>query len=388
MNERLGVVVPAYNSEKHIAQCIESILGQTYTNIVLAIVDDGSIDNTLSIAHKYESENCNMLVISQENSGPVKARFTGVKALENCEYITFVDSDDWIDNRMYEDLMSLMLQYDSDLVCSGIFRYYHDDYIMEQHDRTEEGYIDLKNGGKSVADFFGHTGMKNNTSVDASLCTKIFRKEKLVDVYEMAGNLNIHYGEDIAIIYPYIMRCNSIYCTHKAYYYHRMKAGIASYARGEDYFQKLVSLYDHLLRCFREDKVHFPILLEELDYEFIRGAEFRKTLYGKGNGNKSHYLFPFGKVKERDDIVIYGLGTVGKGYVEQIRKTNYCNIVATIDLHNEAADLHMLADIRNLQFDCVVIAITDEKMKKQIAKEMINICEIPAEKIVDEIICF
>lgn len=387
MNERLGVVVPAYNSEEYIAQCIESILGQTYTNIVLAVVDDGSTDNTLSIAEKYEGANRNMLVISQENSGPVKARFAGVKALENCEYITFVDSDDWIDERMYEDLISLMLQYDSDLVCSGIFRYYHDNYIVQQHDKIDEGYIDLKNGGRSVVDFFGHMGRENDTSVDASLCTKIFRKEKLAEVYEEAGNLDIHYGEDIAITYPYIMRCDSVYCTHRAYYYHRMKQGIASYAKGEDYFEKLFSLYNHLFRCFKEDKVHFPALLEKLDYEFIHGAEFRKTLYETGSKSSSHYLFPFGKVNRGDNIVIYGMGNVGKGYIDQIHKTNYCNVAAVVDRYNEAADLHTLTDIKEIKFDRVVIAITDEKMKKQIAEEMIYICEIPMEKIIDDIIC-
>lgn len=387
MNEKLGIVVPAYNSSEYISQCIESILGQTYTNIVLAVVDDGSTDDTLSIARKYESMHRNMLVISQENSGPVKARISGIKALEDCEYITFVDSDDWIDERMYEDLMSLMLQYDSDLVCSGIFRYYHDDYIIEQHDKMEQGYIDLKSGGKSVVDFLGYRERKNDTSVDASLCTKIFRREKIMEVYKKAENLKIHYGDDAAIIYPYIMLCESVYCTHRVYYYHRMKKEAAYYAKGEDYFEKLVRFYNYMLGCFREDKNHFPELLEELDYCFIHGAEFRKTLYETGSGGSNRYLFPFGKVKRGEDIIIYGQGTVGKGYVEQIYKTEYCNIVATVDQYSEAADLHTLTDIKELKFDHVIIAITDINMKRQIAEDMIHICGIPAEKIIDEIIC-
>ncbi len=387
MNRKLGVVVPAYNSEEHIARCIESILGQTYKNIALAVVDDGSSDHTLSIVQAYESVNCNMVVVRQENSGPVKARFAGIKALEDCEYITFVDSDDWIDERMYEDLMALMQQYDADLICSGIYRYYRDDYMVEQHDKIEQGYIDLKNGTKSVADCFGQTGKPNTTSVDASLCTKIFRREKLMKVYEKASGLKIHYGEDIAITYPYIMLCESVYCTHRAYYYHRMKTGIASYARGEDYFEKLLSLYNYLRRCFQEDRVHYPALLEQLDYCFIHGAEFRKTLYETGSGSESRYMFPFGRVNRGDNIVIYGLGNVGRGYIEQIRKTGYCNVEAVVDQYSEAADLHTLADMRELKFDHAVIALTDERLKQQIKQEMIAVCGIPAEKIIDDIIC-
>lgn len=387
MNEKLGIVVPAYNRSEHISQCIESILGQTYTNIVLAVVDDGSTDDTLSIARKYEGMHRNMLVISQENSGPIKARFAGIKALEDCEYITFVDSDDWIDERMYEDLMSLMLQYDSDLVCSGIFRYYHDDYIIEQHDKMEQGYINLKSGDKSVVDFFGYRDRKNDTSVDASLCTKIFRREKIMEVYKKAENLKIHYGDDAAIIFPYIMLCESVYCTHRAYYYHRMRKGSAYYVKVEDYFEKLLRFYNHLRECFKEDKVHFPELLEELDYCFVHGAEVRKTLYETSSGSGNHYLFPFGKVNRGENIVIYGMGKVGKGYVEQLHKTNYCNVAAVVDRYSEAADLHTLTDIKELEFDHVVIAIADINMKRQIAEDMICICGIPTEKIIDEIIC-
>ena len=387
MSKKLGIVVPAYNGEEYISQCIESILGQSYKNIVLVVVDDGSTDNTLSIAQKYEGIHRNMFIISQENSGLIKARLAGIRALEDCRYVTFVDSDDWIDEQMYEDLMALMLHYDSDLICSGIYRYYYDVYIVEQCDKIEEGYFDLKNGEISVADFFEYRGKEKSTSVDASLCTKIFRRDKLLEVYEKAENLNIIYGEDAAITYPYIMLCESVYCTRKAYYYHRIKKEIASYAKGEDYFEKLVRFYNHLLKRFKEDEIHFPMLLEELDYCFIHGAEFRKTLYETNCRSDNHYLFPFGKVIRGSDIVIYGMGNVGRGYIEQIQKTEYCNIVATVDRYNEMAELHTLADIKKLKFDRVIIAITDEKLKRQIVKDMIDMCGILEEKIVDEIIC-
>lgn len=381
--KKLGVVVPAYNSEKYISKCIESILGQTYKNIELVLVDDGSTDNTASIAEEYECINSNMHIIRQENAGPIKARHAGIKALEDCEYVTFVDSDDWIDKRMYEDLMSFIEQHSPDLVISGINRYHDEDYIIASHDTIEEGYIDFKSG-KSVADCFGYGA--NSTSVDASLWSKIFRREKLVKVYEKAENLNIHYGEDIAIVYPYIMLCDSMYCTYKAYYYHRIRKGIASYAKGEDYFEKLLRLYNHLLGCFREDKDHFPKLLEELDYCFIVGAEFRKTLYKTAREGESRYLFPFGKVKQGERIVIFGLGNVGRGYVEQIAKTDYCNIVATVDRYSGEADFHTPEDLKKIEFDHIIIAMADEGTKRQIVKELVATCEMPREKIIDETI--
>jgi len=384
MIKKLGVVVPAYNCEEYISQCVESILRQTYSDIEVAIVNDGSTDNTWSIIKKYEERNSNVTAISQENAGPIKARYAGIKALKDCEYITFVDSDDWIDERMYENLMSFILKYNPDLVLSGIYRYHDDDYIREGHDLIEEGYINLRKEEKSVIDFFGNrTG---GTSVDASLCTKIFIKEKIMDIYEKAWDLNIHYGEDIAITFPYIMLCESVYCTHKAYYYHRIKKEIASYAKGEDYFEKLLRLYDHLLKCFKEDKIHFPKLLEELDYCFIQGVEFRKMLYETESRSNNRYLFPFGKVNKGEDIIIYGMGHVGKGYVRQIKDTNYCNVAAAVDRYSKEAGFHSLADIKKLKFDHIIIAIAGEKMRKQILKDMMYVYGIPKEKIIDEVL--
>lgn len=101
---KISAIVPVYNSEKYVARCIDSIIAQTYSNWELILVDDGSVDNSLSILHEYEKHDSRIKVIHQSNAGPGIARNTGIQNATG-DYIIFVDSDDKIiDN--YFDLLS------------------------------------------------------------------------------------------------------------------------------------------------------------------------------------------------------------------------------------------------------------------------------------------
>lgn len=90
----IGVIVPVYNVEKYIAECIESILAQTYTNFRLILVDDGTPDNAGKICDEYAKKDPRITVIHQENAGVTRARARGVEEADGCEFVTFVDGDD------------------------------------------------------------------------------------------------------------------------------------------------------------------------------------------------------------------------------------------------------------------------------------------------------
>lgn len=100
----IGVIVPVYKVEKYIAECIESILAQTYTNFRLILVDDGTPDNAGNICDEYAKKDSRITVIHQENAGVTRARARGVEEASNCEWITFVDSDDTLTKNALEIL--------------------------------------------------------------------------------------------------------------------------------------------------------------------------------------------------------------------------------------------------------------------------------------------
>lgn len=102
----IGVIVPVYKVEKYIAECIETILAQTYTNFRLILVDDGTPDNAGKICDEYAKKDSRITVIHQENAGVTRARARGVEEAEDCEWITFVDGDDTIASNAFETLLS------------------------------------------------------------------------------------------------------------------------------------------------------------------------------------------------------------------------------------------------------------------------------------------
>lgn len=116
MNKKplLSVVVPVYKVEKFLKICLDSIINQTYQNLEIILIDDGSPDNSGKICDRYADKDKRVKVIHQKNSGLSGARNTGTEIAKG-DYITYVDSDDWLDVRMYDILMKKIQQYDLDM---------------------------------------------------------------------------------------------------------------------------------------------------------------------------------------------------------------------------------------------------------------------------------
>ncbi len=115
MEELVSVIVPIYNSEDCLAKCIESIIKQTYINLQIILVDDGSTDSCSEICDKYEKEDRRIKVIHKENKGASGARNSGLRFATG-EYIAFVDSDDWIEEDLLEELMNCAKKNNADIV--------------------------------------------------------------------------------------------------------------------------------------------------------------------------------------------------------------------------------------------------------------------------------
>ena len=122
----LSVIVPVYNAEKYVKKCLDSIINQTYSNMEIIVVDDGSTDNSGNICDVYTHTSPWLRVLHTRNQGPVIARVTGL-AEANGEFVAFVDSDDWVEADHYEKYMNIVIEYSNngiDMVCGGSIREY------------------------------------------------------------------------------------------------------------------------------------------------------------------------------------------------------------------------------------------------------------------------
>ena len=121
--ELISIVVPIYNVSEYLPECIESILNQTYSDIEVILVNDGSTDGSGAICEAYAKKDSRIKVITQKNCGLTVTRRNGVMSAEG-RYIGFVDGDDWIEPDMYECLMDYMYNNDVDIVTSAGYRNY------------------------------------------------------------------------------------------------------------------------------------------------------------------------------------------------------------------------------------------------------------------------
>ena len=130
----ISIIVPVYNVEKYLRRCIDSILCQTYQDLEIILVDDGSMDKCGEICDEYRMMDQRIIVLHQKNAGQSAARNAGLD-IASGEFIGFVDSDDWIEPEMYEKLFQMMQDEDCDLVECGVnlvSQTYTDPYILEK----------------------------------------------------------------------------------------------------------------------------------------------------------------------------------------------------------------------------------------------------------------
>lgn len=171
MNPKISVIVPAYNVAPWIGRCLDSILAQSYQNLEVIVINDGSTDETGNIVNAYATNDSRVRVIHQKNGGLVAAREVGI-ARATGEYVTFVDGDDAIESDMYERLLSNAIRYDAEISHCGV-SFVYPDGKMEPHYGT---------GKIKVQDTF--TGVKElllGENVEPSLCTKLYARQLLVD---------------------------------------------------------------------------------------------------------------------------------------------------------------------------------------------------------------
>ena len=168
---KVSVIVAAYNIQDYIVRCLESIANQTYKNLEVIVVDDGSSDNTGKLADEFSENDKRFIVIHKENGGVSSARNIGIDVASG-DFIGFVDGDDTIEVDMYEMLVNNAIKYDADISHCGY-------KVLENNRETffyETEKIIIQDRKKGLIDLF------EGTLIEPSLCNKIFKNNILGDI--------------------------------------------------------------------------------------------------------------------------------------------------------------------------------------------------------------
>ncbi|GHT38682.1 hypothetical protein FACS189437_00060 [Bacteroidia bacterium] len=256
MNTQISIIVPVYNVEKYIRQCVDSLLLQTYSNIEIILVDDGSTDSSVNICDEYATKDSRIKVIHQSNVGVSQARNNGIKQAEG-EWITFCDSDDWCDMTMCENIIKY-IDEDIDIITWG-FTYYADGQYLKKEKQSTIPIV--YNGSQTKLlqlDLFTKKYDKdfiNDTNVILGTCWgKLYRKERIQDISFLDG---LHPHEDSFFNYLVFERSRKVIFIHESYNYYRIiaESGCNRYKPQEAYsIQNAVSLLDAYIKNSRYDK--------------------------------------------------------------------------------------------------------------------------------------
>ena len=208
MNEHplISVVVPVYNVEKYLPRCIESILKQTYTNFELILVDDGTPDRSGIICDRYAEKDSRIRVIHKENGGVSTARNAGIDAAKG-EWITFVDSDDWIDENYLHVLQSPLNENYYDMTVGELnWR-----YITISYKETDAYVLEAQKmaGSEELLGGVHFSGP----------CFKLFSLD-IIKRQEIYFPVNVAKGEDSFFVAKYLQQCTKIYMTGKPIYFY------------------------------------------------------------------------------------------------------------------------------------------------------------------------
>lgn len=376
----LTVIVPMYNQEKYIRECIESIQKQTYKDIEILIVDDGSEDNGFQICCNIAETDTRVHIIQQENKGPMAARFTGIK---NCttKYVTFVDADDFILEHSYAYADEYM-QKDIDMIFFEICRYMDKHNKKYEHHFLQEGYYDRKRIEKEVYPRLIWNIEKNTVGVECSQCVRIVKRELILETYESLHK-DIRYGEDIAITYPLYKKLNSMQVIPKCYYMHRQRiTECVSYIVSNKYLDETYILYHHLLEEFSELE-NGEMFRKQIEYFFMYSVNLKKIKYNDYRNNE-HFLFPFDQVPYKKNILLYGAGEKGHAFYQQLNRLNYYEKILWVDKNAEYIADNNVKSVKEIEkyiADYTVIAIEDKNICESV-KELLIQQGIEAERIV------
>lgn len=239
---KISVVVPLYNAEAYLEECLNSIIRQTFKDLEIILVNDGSTDGSAKICDDYAALDSRIKVIHNTNNGLGVTYNTGIDAATG-EYIGFVESDDFINENMYEDLYALASKYDADIVKSEWFNYF-----------TSTNYRE-KNGQLSWANSYEVLNPKDHPTLlhpQSSVWSAIYKRDWML-------NNNVRFLEtpgasyqDVAFTFKAFTKANSMVVTPNAYLYYRKDNDNAS-IKSKGKVRAIFDEYEEVDKFFKQN---------------------------------------------------------------------------------------------------------------------------------------
>ncbi len=312
----ISVIVPVYNVEEYLSRCVDSILAQTYRNLEIILVDDGTKDASDKICDDYAAKDPRIRVIHKQNGGLSSARNAGIDIARG-EYLGFVDSDDWIEPGMYEHMLALAEKYDARLVCAGRYD------ISSRTGEKKVGLCPQKEEVISGMELLGRTFTWDGC--DSAAWDKLYHRSLFETIRYPLGQ----YSEDVAMFYKLAELVGRAAMCDKPFYNYFHRPGSITTAKLTEktfhYPNHTAVIYPYICanhpeltvqaRYLRVRGIVYALRSIELGGKEARGA-YPKIYDDNRRELKNHLVFAMKNAlftwREKRDILLLASGLYGK----------------------------------------------------------------------------
>ena len=380
--ELISVIVPIYNLDAYLYQCINSITNQAYKQLEIILVDDGSTDNALELCESFRKQDQRIKVIAKTNGGLVSARKAGLNASTG-NYIFYVDGDDWIDADCLARYYQYANQHDVDIVIGDYKREFIGNFVKISNG-IHCGRYDRERMTKEIFPRMIYSGEFFHHGIKTYSWGKLY-KRKIIEQLQNAVPNEIMVGEDAALLYPAIFNSGSLYITDYAGCNYRQRANsilkstnldareLGRLALAFNYLSKSLDTSDHKCNFLFQLQAYFVAIT------IIRTGAFLgdRLLFKK--------FALFGEIQEGAKVCLYNSGSFGQHVFRHLIANDLLKFVAWFD--NDYRESQLLGmnvsdpkEIVKYEFHYLLVASFDPQIKTEVEQLFVQ-SNLPITKI-------
>lgn len=309
----ISIIIPIYNVEKYLRRCLDSVVNQSYNNLEIILVNDGSLDNSIEICNEYAHRDNRITIITQKNKGLSGARNTGIKH-SNGDYLMFIDSDDKVEVNMVSTLVEIVTINKADIIISNIIYYKKgnkNSFIMT----NDIPYNQMLNRSEIIKNlikpFFG-----GELGILSSACNKLYERSFIIK-NNLMFNEELKRSEDYWFNFYAFNKTQKVFAINEAFYHYYFTGGsmIKSFREGQ--FEAFLKNRKQLLSEYKN--FNFDINWDELNNKFVESVNelILLEIITKGARNSFFSIKDYFKNKDFNKILLSS--TINSLHVNLIR---------------------------------------------------------------------
>jgi len=260
----ISIVVPVYNAEKYLRECIESVLNQDFSDYELILVNDGSKDKSGDICDEYKKRDPRVVVIHKQNEGPITARKIGVEKATGI-YLMSLDSDDYYEQGLLKHISMILEQYDTEAIIFNEIRFDENGY--KKHKCLLKKGLYYGESIKKIRDSL-ILNDRDKIAIPYGICMKVFLRSLYIN-FQKTLPKELYKGEDLAVTVPLLEACKSVYVSDIYGYYYRNNPESLMNSFYSNELTQIKILADYLtskMSIFYESRIDTYVVLHLFDY--------------------------------------------------------------------------------------------------------------------------